>query len=57
MYNVSKNKLYLHSLRNKPEKFARGMLFYLFLKLVQINFVLSDKITILYTYLIFNLKE
>ena len=41
-------KINLYSLRNRLEKFAKGSLFYLFLKLVQINYVFSDNVRILY---------
>jgi hypothetical protein len=38
----------LYSLRNRPEKLAKGSLFCLFLKLVQINFIFTDNVRILY---------
>jgi hypothetical protein len=41
-------KINLYSLRNRLEKLAKGSLFYLFLKLVQINFIFSDNVRILY---------
>ena len=37
-----------HSLRNMIEKLAKGSLFYQFLKLVQINYIFSDNVQILY---------
>ena len=40
----------MYSLRNKPEKLAKGSLFCLFLKLVQINFIFTDNVHILYIY-------
>jgi hypothetical protein len=36
-YIVVKYKIHLYSLRNRHEKLAEGSLFWLFLKLVQIN--------------------
>jgi hypothetical protein len=42
----------LYSLQNRPEKLAKGSLFCLFLKLVQINFIFTDNVRILYIYLI-----
>jgi hypothetical protein len=50
-YIVVKYKIHLYSLRNRPEKLAKGSLFCLFLKLVQINFIFSDNVCILYIYL------
>jgi hypothetical protein len=41
----------LYSLRNRPEKLAKGSLFCLFLKLVQIIFLFTDNVRILYIYL------
>ena len=41
----------MFSLRNRPEKLAEGSLFCLFLKLVQINFIFTDNVRILYIYL------
>ena len=38
----------MYSLRNRPEKLAQGLLFCLFLKLVQINFIFTDNVRILY---------
>ena len=43
MYNVGKYQIHLHLLRNRTEKLAR-LLFYLFLKLVQINYIFSDNV-------------
>ena len=40
----------MYSLRNRPEKLAKGSLFYLFLKLVQIIFLFTDNVRILYIY-------
>jgi len=45
-----KNKIYLHLLRNRLWKLAKGSLFYLFLKLVQINYIFSNNVHILYMY-------
>ena len=42
----------MYSLRNRPEKLAEGSLFCLFLKLVQINFIFTDNVRILYIYTI-----
>ena len=42
----------MYSLRNRPEKLAEGPLFCLFLKLVQINFIFTDNVRILYIYTI-----
>ena len=41
----------MYSLRNRPEKLAEGSLFCLFLKLVQINFIFTDTVRILYIYI------
>jgi hypothetical protein len=49
-YIVAKYKICLYSLRNRPEKLAEGSLFCLFLKLVQINFIFTDNVRILYMY-------
>jgi hypothetical protein len=38
----------LYSLWNRPEKLTKGLLFCLFLKLVQINFIFTDNVHILY---------
>jgi hypothetical protein len=43
-------KIHLYSLRNRPEKLAEGSLFCLFLKLVQIKFIFTDNVRILYIY-------
>ena len=43
MYIVGKYKIDLHLLQNRLEKLNTGLLFYLFLKLVQINLIFSDK--------------
>ena len=43
MYIVGKYKIDLHMLQNRLEKLNTGLLFYLFLKLVQINLIFSDK--------------
>ena len=49
---IGKYKIYLHSLRNRAEKFAKVSLFYtFFLKLVQINFIFSDNVRILYIFM------
>jgi hypothetical protein len=48
MYIVVKYKIHLYSLRNRPEKLVEGSLFCLFLKLVQINFIFTDNVRILY---------
>ena len=48
MYIVIKYKINLHSLRKMIEKLTKGPLFYLFLKLVQINFIFSDNVCIVY---------
>ena len=36
---MDKNTIYLHLLRNKPENHTKGLLFYQFRKLVQINYI------------------
>ena len=43
----------IHSLRNRLENLAKGLLFYLFLKLelLQINFIFCDKLRTLYIYM------
>jgi hypothetical protein len=46
-YIVGKYKINLHPLRNRPEKLAKGSFIYLFLKLVQINFIIANNICIL----------
>ena len=40
----------MHSLRNRTEKLIKGSLFYLFLKLGQINYILSNIVSICYTF-------
>ena len=40
----------MYSLRNRHEKLTEGSLFCLFLKLVQINFIFTDNVRILYIY-------
>ena len=47
-YIVGKYKIHLYSLANRPEKLAEGSLLCLFLKLVQINFIFTDNVRILY---------
>jgi Ni,Fe-hydrogenase I cytochrome b subunit len=56
MYIIIKHQIHLHSLRNRLAKLAKGSPFYLFLKLVQINFILyiylkerSNRIRIFYS--------
>ena len=44
----------MYSLRNRHEKLAKGSLFCLFLKLVQINYIFTDNVRILYIYLTYN---
>ena len=41
----------MYSLRNRYEKLTEGLLFCLFLKLVQINFIFTDNVRILYIYM------
>jgi len=43
----TKHDMYFHSLQNRTEKFTRGWLFFLFLKLLQINFIFADNVCIL----------
>jgi hypothetical protein len=43
-----KYKVHLTRLRNSPEKLTKGRLVYLFLKVVQVNFIFSDNGRILY---------
>jgi hypothetical protein len=45
---VGKYEIHLHSLRNDTEKLTKAWLFYLFLKLVQINYIFSNNVSILY---------
>ena len=49
-YIVVKYKIHLYSLRNRPEKLAKDSLFFLFLKLAQINVIFTDNVRILYIY-------
>ena len=42
MYVVVKYKIDLHSLRNRQEKLDQSSLLYLFLMLVQTNYIFSD---------------
>jgi len=44
------HKINLHSPRKMLEKLGKGSLFYLLLKLVQINYIFSDNVRILYIY-------
>ena len=46
MYIVRNYQINLHSLRNRTEKLNKGLFFYLFLKLVQINYIFSDNVHI-----------
>jgi hypothetical protein len=39
-------KINLHSLRNRLQKLAKYSFFYLFLKLLQINYIFSDNVHI-----------
>jgi hypothetical protein len=50
-YIVVKYKINLHLLREMLEKLTRGSIFYLFLKLVQINYIFFDNLRTLYIYL------
>ena len=52
-YSVVKYKITLYSLRNRLEQLANGSLIYLFLKLVQINYIFSDNERILYIISVF----
>lgn len=52
-YIVSKCKINLHSTGNRPENLTKKSLFYLLLKLVQINFILFNNARILYISLSF----
>jgi hypothetical protein len=54
MYIVRENKVYLYSFRNRREKLARGSIFLLFLKLVQITFIFVDNVYTMYVYSILN---
>ena len=49
-YIVVKYKINLHSLGKMLQKLARGSIFYLFLKLVHINYIFSDNLRTLYIY-------
>ena len=50
MHIVVKYKIHLYLLQNRHEKLAKGSLFCLLLKLVQINFIFTDNVRILYIY-------
>jgi hypothetical protein len=50
MHIVGKYIIHLHSLGNRTEKLTKGSLVYLFLKLIQIYFIFSDKVYILSIY-------
>ena len=41
----------LHPLRNRTEKLAKGLVLYLFLKEIQINYIISDNVCICIYYL------
>jgi hypothetical protein len=56
-YIVVKYKIHLYSLRNRHEKLAEGSLFCLFLKLVQINFIFTDNVRILYIHYVKHLLK
>jgi hypothetical protein len=45
MYTVRKYKIDLHLLQSRLEKLNKGLLFSLFLKLLQINYTFSDNET------------
>ena len=47
-YTVINYQINLHSLRNRLEKLIKGLFFYLYLKLVQINCIFSDTVRMLY---------
>ena len=49
-YILVQYQINLHSLQDILEKLARGSLFYLFLKLVRINYIFSDNLRTLYIY-------
>jgi hypothetical protein len=58
VYSSITNKAKIYSpLRNRPEKLTEGSLFCLFLKLVQINFIFTDNVRILYIYFQINNKS
>ena len=46
-YSIGKYVIYLHLLRNRTEKVTKGSLVYLFLNLLQINYIFSDNVRIL----------
>ena len=52
MYIVWKYKINSHLLQNRHKKTCQRLALYLFLKLVQINYIFSDNVCILYVYLI-----
>ena len=52
MYIVWKYKINSHLLQNRHKKTCQRLALYLFLKLVQINYIFSDNVCILYIYLI-----
>jgi len=52
MFIVRKYIINLYSLRNRPEKIATGLFFYPFLKLLQINYIVSHNVCILYILMI-----
>ena len=52
MYIVWKYKINWHLLQNRHKKTCQRLALYLFLKLVQINYIFSDNVCILYIYLI-----
>jgi hypothetical protein len=43
--------MHLHPLRNRTEKLAKGLVLYLFLKDIQINYIISDSVRICICYL------
>ena len=47
-YTVINYQINLHSLRNRLEKLIKGLFFYLYLKLVQINCIFSDTVRMLH---------
>ena len=47
----NKCKMYMFSLWNRPEKLVKGSLFFLFIKLLQINFISADNVHIYCLYL------
>ena len=48
--NTICRQILLYSLLNRPEKFEKGSLYNLFLKIVKINYIFSDNVRILYIY-------